>query len=129
MTNKEHSYPNAEDLIAFLRDLMLGMRGGSNATLRPEVFWNRNRVEEYIRAYFASMPQPVVFGTTIMVADPLERPTPEQAQRIGEDIWRNLGSIVLQHKDAIYNETKRDELTNEISVCSYLRILPWQEER
>lgn len=128
MNSKEHSYPNAEDLIAFLKDQMLGMRGGFN-TLRPEVFWNSDRVEACIRAYFASMPQPVIVSSTIKVADPFERPSPEQIQHIGEDIWRSFGAIVLQHPNAISSETNHDIDTGAINVRSSLRILPWPEER
>ena len=129
MNNKENrSYPNATDLMRFLETHMLGVDGGKH-NLRPEIFWNSTQVEVAIRAYFETMPQPVVFSTTIKVAEPFERPTPEFMMHIGENIWRSFGAIVLQHPNAISSETNHDIDTGAINVRSHLRILPWPEER
>lgn len=129
MTNNEkRSFPNANDLIDHLETHMLGVYGGSH-NLRREIFWSIDKVEAAIRAYFETMPHPVVFSTTIKVADPFERPSPEFMMHIGEDIWRSFGAIVLQHPNAISSETNHDIVTGAINVRSSLRILPWQEER
>ena len=126
--NEKRSFPNADDLMRFMGNHMLGVDGAKH-NLRREIFWSSEQVENAIRAYFESMPKPVVVTSTITLTYAYELPSKEQVMRIGEDIWRSLGAEVLRMNTAIRCETNYDIATCETKVRANLRILPWPEER
>ena len=127
--NEKRSFPNADDLMRFMESHMLGVDGAKH-NLRREIFWSSEQVENAIRAYFESMPQPVVVTSTIRVPDTIGTMIePHFVTRIGKDVWQGLGAKALSMKNVIYSETNRDIDSGDLRVRSYLRILPWPEER